>query len=342
MSAHLEIAGSGSLRVTTRRDVERAVVARTETIIETDRFQTQVDDFWAALRGYGFSPQMIERIWVANRCSQLNCQQIRSMPLRFHGSFEPAWVANPDPVWYPNGIGDAVFSAMWSLYNFGDAVLYVESEYATGYPQGWTVVEPSSLSIELRKGKRVYKSGNYELDPDRVCHISRDPRGLRGTSALRSFAGQVHGLLAAQDSGRSMMTTGMPNAVLKSHKKLDEAQATKLQDAWVSKTSVRRGAPAVLPPDVDFQQLSFSVSDLMLLESQNFDAKAIAAAYGVPPMMVNLSYEGFTYQSAGSLGEHWWRFELRPMAGALASALSAQMLPAGSYVEFDARETLAP
>jgi hypothetical protein len=42
------------------------------------------------------------------------------------------------------------------------------------------------------------------------------------------------------------------------------------------------------------------------------------------------------------LGEHWWRFELRPSATTLSQALTAQMLPRGSYVEFDARDTLAP
>jgi hypothetical protein len=42
------------------------------------------------------------------------------------------------------------------------------------------------------------------------------------------------------------------------------------------------------------------------------------------------------------LGEHWWRFELRPMALNLSRALSANMLPRGSWVEFDARQTIAP
>lgn len=60
-------------------------------------------------------------------------------------------------------------------------------------------------------------------------------------------------------------------------------------------------------------------------------------------MFVNLSFEaGLSYQSPSMLGEHWWRFELRPMSATLSQAISAQMLPRGAYVEFDARDTLAP
>jgi hypothetical protein len=42
------------------------------------------------------------------------------------------------------------------------------------------------------------------------------------------------------------------------------------------------------------------------------------------------------------LGEHWWRFELLPSSGSLARAMSAGLLVRGSYVEYDARATLAP
>jgi HK97 family phage portal protein len=346
VSDTIEIAGSGSLRVTTAADVELAV-QRVEEIIETDRFQYSVDDFWASLRGVGFSPTMIDKIWVANRCSQLNCQQIRSMPLKFvsksPSAVEPKWVTDPDPVWYPNGFGDAVFAAMWSLYNWGDAFLYVTAWYADGYPSGWTVLEPSTMEVDVRDGRRVYKQSSRELDADRIVQVSRDPRGLRGTSALRSYAAQANALLVAADSGRTMIANGTPSAVIKSHKKVNETQAAAIQESWMRATSVRRGAPAVLGPDLDFTQLSFSPADLQLLESRTMDAKTIASAYGVPPFMVNLSIDGgLTYESAGSLGEHWWRFELRPMAGAFAQALGAQMLPAGSTVEFDARDTIAP
>lgn len=106
-------------------------------------------------------------------------------------------------------------------------------------------------------------------------------------------------------------------------------------------TARRNGAPPVLPPDLDFKALSFDPKDMALLETQEFDAKAIASAYGVPAILLNMPLDGLTYQNPGLLGEMWWRFELRPTATRIANAFSAQMLPRGQWVSFDAADTFA-
>jgi phage portal protein BeeE len=107
-------------------------------------------------------------------------------------------------------------------------------------------------------------------------------------------------------------------------------------------TQSRNGAPPVLPPELSFSNLSFNPSDLALLETQEFDAKAIATAYGVPSVLLNMALQGgLTYQNPGALGEMWWRFELRPTATRVANAFSAQMLPRGQWVSFDAADTFA-
>jgi hypothetical protein len=51
---------------------------------------------------------------------------------------------------------------------------------------------------------------------------------------------------------------------------------------------------------------------------------------------------GLTYQNPAALGEMWWRFELRTTATRIANAFSAQLLPAGQWVTFDAADTFAP
>jgi HK97 family phage portal protein len=316
--------------------------------------QPQVDSFWETLWadsgssiGTYFSPRLLDRVWVANRCMQLVCQQIASMPLRFFGSSEPAWVANPDPVWFPNGIGDAVFAATWSMYGSGDAFLLITSRYASGLPSAWTVLDPLQVNVQAESGRRVYRYGQKPLNAEDVVQISRDPKGgLRGTSVLSAYAAQAWGLIGASDLGRAMVSTGggVPNAILKSKHKLTGDQATALQAQWIAaraRSSV--GAPAVLPPEIDFQQLSFSPEDLMLLDVQGFSARVIASAFGVPSFMLNLPLEGgLTYQNPETLFETWWREELKPASDRIAHALSANMLPAGARVEFEARATLAP
>ena len=65
--------------------------------------------------------------------------------------------------------------------------------------------------------------------------------------------------------------------------------------------------PAVLPPDLDFQELAFSPKDLTLLETREWDAKQIAAAFGVPAPLLNMTLAGgLTYQNP-SASSIWWR-----------------------------------
>jgi hypothetical protein len=148
--------------------------------------------YLSGLLAVGFSPRLVSNVWCANRCLQLCAQQIAKYPLRFTGSREPAWLTSPDPVWYPNGIGDAVFSATSSMYAWGDAFLYVTSRYSDGLPSGWTVVDPAAVHVRARKGLRVYEVHGSELDPGDVVQITRNPTGaLRGTSALSPYSAHL-------------------------------------------------------------------------------------------------------------------------------------------------------
>ena len=290
--------------------------------------------------------QLAEMVWVANRCIQLNSQQIASMPLEWHGTpgtDEPRWVSNPDANWYPNGVADALFSIVAQLYGWGFACLFVTDRYADGFPRTWTVLNSAALSIREVDGQRRYKYGDTDLDSSRVVQIDRNPgTGLHGTSALRAYAQVAWGLLAAGNQSMTVNQGGIPQAVIKSQRKLTKEQAETLQEQWAAATTRRSGLPAILPPELDFETLSINPADLALLDTQEFNAKAIATAFGVPAVLLNMALQGgLTYQNPAALGEMWWRFELRPTATRLANALSAQMLPAGQWVTFDAADTFA-
>lgn len=318
------------------------------TEIENQEFQAQVSDFWGNLIATsGFSsPTLMQRVWVANRCQHMNANAISTMPLRHFGGREPAWVANPDPAWYPNGIGDAMYAIVWSMYGWGDAFVYITARYSDGYPSAWTVLDPAPMTVFTEGGRRRYRSGQVLLNTENMVQISRNPEpgSNRGTSAIKSYSAYANGLLAASDLGRVMMSSGgVPPTVIKSLKKIDQQQAETIQTNWMTATARRGGAPAVLGPDLDFKMNAFSPADLMLLEIQTFDAQVIASAYGVPAQMVNMPLEGgLNYQTPVLMLEQWWRTELRTTAVRVDQALSANMLPRGQYVEHDAREFLAP
>jgi hypothetical protein len=286
-------------------------------------------------------------VWVANRCQQLNSQQIASMPLQWHGpggADEPAWVSSPDPNVFPNGIGDALFCIVSQVYGWGYSLQYVTDFYADGFPRTWTVLPAANVSVRWdEEGLREYKLGETILDRRRVVQIDRNPTtAAHGTSALRAYAQLVWGLLAAGNQSMSVNTGGVPKFYLKSERKLTSAQADKLRDEWMTKTASRNGAPPIIPPEITPTEMSFDPADLALLDTQEFNAKAIATAYGVPAVLLNMALQGgLTYQNPAALGEMWWRFELRTIATRIANAFSAQMLPRGQWVSVDAADTFA-
>ena len=81
---------------------------------------------------------------------------------------------------------------------------------------------------------------------------------------------------------------------------------------------------------------------MALLETQEWNARVLATAYGIPSVLLNMALQGgLTYQNPGALGEMWWRFELRPTATRIVNAFTAQMLPRGQWVSVDAADTFA-
>ena len=293
------------------------------------------------------SPQLAERVGTAVRCLQLVCQQVAAMPIRFRGdSPVPLWVANPDPVWFPNGAADATFATMASIYGWGDAFLLVTDRYVTGFPRAYTVLDPQQVTVGTDPDGRgrTYRVKQYDLRSEDVLQISRDPNGqLRGTSALQGYSANVQGAYFAEKFATDFYQQGgVPWAVLQSSRRLEADQAAALQAQWTARVGLRGGAPAVLPPDVTFQQFSFAPRDLLLLETREWDAKQIAAAYGVPAFMLNMEQAGgLNYSNPEMLFDTWWRTELYPTARRVEAALST-WLPRGSWVEFDPSILLRP
>jgi len=311
-------------------------------------YNSQIPNWWAEnVNGtamYG-TPDLASRVWVANRCQQLNAQQIASMPIEFHGSgSEPAWVFSPDPNVFPNGIGDALHAIVEQLYGWGFSCQYVTDFYADGFPRSWTVLPSCNLNIKFgESGAREYKLGETTLDARRVVQIDRNPTtAAHGTSALRAYATQAWGLLAAQNQSLSVSQGAYPQGYLKSQRKVDKEQAEALQEQWMTASARRNGAPPVFPPEIDFVKMGFDPEDLALLATQEWNARTLATAYGVPSVVLNMALQGgLTYQNPVALMSVWWLTELRPTATRIMDALSAQMLPRGSWVSVDASDILS-
>lgn len=303
--------------------------------------------------GAGSSSWLADRVGVANRCLQLVAQNVASLKLRYRrregldqAAPGPAWLSNPDPAWYPNGIRDAVFAITWSMLRDGDAFVYVTSRYADGYPATWTVLNAEAVEVEERDGTRRFTAGGAELESSDVVQISRDPRGaLRGSSALQAYSANLSAAYTAEAFASTVFSGGgIPSAILQSTRRLTTDQAFDVQTQWVTRGQANPGAPRVIPPELTFIAQAFSPRDMALIESRQYDAEQIAAAFGVPAPLLNLPLpaSGLTYTNTASLAEFWWRFELLPGPVEAITQALGRLVPAGNWVEADASRYLRP
>jgi len=78
------------------------------------------------------------------------------------------------------------------------------------------------------------------------------------------------------------------------------------------------------------------------VSAEEWNARVIATAYGVPSVILNMALQGgLTYQNPMALMQMWWLTELRTTAKRIVDAFSAQMLPRGQFVSVDASDITA-
>jgi hypothetical protein len=314
-----------------------------------DLFNSIIPNFFNEM-GVGTTPyyptkDLGSKVWIANRCQKLNSQAIASMPLEWHGPDgvdEPMWISAPDPALFPNGIGDALHTIVDQMYGWGFSCQFVTEFYANGYPRNWTVLPSSLLFIDFDEdGRRRYRwNGSSDpLDASRIVQIDRNPStAAHGTPALSAHAQLAWGLLAAGNQSMTMSQGGIPSALLKPQKKITKEQADNLAARWDAATAARAGV-RVLPPDLEFEVLSINPAELQLLESQQWNAMMLAAAYGIPGPIVNMALTGgLTYQNPVALMQMWWLTELSTTSKRIMDAFSHQMLPRGQWVAQDATD----
>ena len=99
-------------------------------------------------------------------------------------------------------------------------------------------------------------------------------------------------MLAAGNQSLAVSDGGIPQAVLKPQQRVTKEQAEEIQQSWAQAAGSRGAAPAIIPPNLEYEQLSFNPSDLALLDTQEWNARVLATAYGVPSVLLNMALQG--------------------------------------------------
>jgi HK97 family phage portal protein len=287
---------------------------------------------------------LISKTATAMTCVDLNSRQVGSFPVYGLKGTEPyrlpPWHENPCPALYQSWV-EFMHGTINALLIRGEAFTYALARYSDGFPASFANLNPDAVRVEWMGGRREYLVEDVPVAPDDICHIQ-----------YQSWPGRLHGVSPLEWCARSILTSasleryasnlstrgGVPWAVLKAQRNLDEAQVTDAQAAWVSAAMRRDGAPAILGSAFDLQPLSFSPEQMALLDLREFDDRRICAAFGVPGYLVNVSMgEGssVTYANASALFQHHWNATLRPLCNLIAKAWSGWLVPRGSQIEFN-------
>jgi len=99
---------------------------------------------------------------------------------------------------------------------------------------------------------------------------------------------------------------------------------------------------AALNQYLTYEASTATPDKMLLIESANYSALEAARIANVPPYLVGVSTGSYSYQSAQQARADLYIFGVKLYAEAIAATLSMDnVLPRGTYVEFDAEDYLS-
>lgn len=299
--------------------------------------------------GFGFGRLnpggYLKRVATVMTCVDLNSRQLSSFPAYAVKGREPqdlpSWYVNgPEPTLYPDWSA-FMKAAANSYYLAGEIILWCVARYANGMPSRFVVLNPAKVAVDVDGN---WSLNGQELEQADVCHIPYQliPGRRRGVGPLE-WAGSATVDAAHLDIYAGNIARYGVWGLLSAPAELDTNQAHDLKMGWMASRESAMGAPAVLSGGVTYEQVTMSPKDMALLDLKWFDHQVIAAAMGVPAVLVNLPQSaGLTYSSTVMLADFHWRATLRPAAQSIAGALSRWALPYGTGMEFNPDKYVQP
>ena len=285
---------------------------------------------------------LFSRVSTVFACVDANAKALSSMPIRTRrgDAILPnrSWVENPEPTVYEHG-GEAITAIVVSLLMRGNAYIGATAYGNDGWPARWVVIDPDIVKVDNSQGSRLYSIRGQAYNAEQIGHIRYMtwPGLAVSPSPLGVLAANIGAASVLEQYARDLAARGgAPASVLTHPGNLDAKQASDMQERWVSATTSRSGAPAVLSGGITFETLSLSPADMALLDIRTLTEQRICAAMNLtPPPLVGLpGADSLTYSTTVQLMDTFWRLSLSPLGRNIMGALSYFLLPRGSSMEF--------
>jgi hypothetical protein len=276
---------------------------------------------------------------------------IGSMPLRSYNEFwngeemesiyiaPRSWLRRPDPtVPYQ-------FIMSWTLDDlmmFGRAFWYITSRTADGYPATFTRLPAGSITttdmvgpVWFAPSKEVYFNGGM-LDPTNLVQFLSPAQGM-----IYSAPGAIETALKLEAARNRNASSSIPAGVLKQTggEPLSAQELADLASAFNAARATNQ--TAALNEYLTYTETNSTPDKMLLIEASQYQALEMSRLANVPPYLVGVATGAYSYQSSQQARADLYLFGVKLYADAIASALSMDnVLPRGTYVEFDAHEYL--
>jgi hypothetical protein len=264
-----------------------------------------------------------------------NGEEMEKMPLA-----PRTWLRRIDPT-LPNN-----FILSWTfddLFFFGRAFWYITSRTADGYPASYTRLPAAMVQTLDQAGpvwfapsKQIQFQGG-ELNSDDVVQFLSPIQGIIYMSeqsvatALKLEGARYRNSSSAIPAGILRQTGGEP------------LSAQELADLAAAFNAAREtNQTAALNEFVTYTETLTSPDKMLLIDSAEFQAMEMARLCNIPPYLAGVSVGSYSYQSSAEARMDLWTFGVRAYADCIAGTLSQNnILPNGSYVEFDVEQYLS-
>jgi len=287
-----------------------------------------------------------------NRARDLMASVIGSMPLKAFNEMwngddmekvyiaPRSWLRRPDPtVPYQ-------FIMSWTLDDlmmFGRAFWYITSRTADGYPATFTRLPAGSVTttdmvgpVWFAPSKEVYFNGGM-LDPVNLVQFLSPAQGM-----IYSAPGAIETALKLEAARNRNASSSIPAGILRQTENSEPLSAQELSDLAAQFNAARAtNQTAALNQYLTYTETNSTPDKMLLIEASQYQALEMSRLANVPPYLVGVATGAYSYQSSQQARADLYLFGVKLYADAIASALSMDnVLPRGTYVEFDADEYL--
>ena len=279
-------------------------------------------------------------------CARFIADGISTLPVdvyRRRADGSPQQVATPQLFRQPNTEHDVIAflgQIIWSLLLDGNAFVY--KQHSDGALTSLLVLDPSAVTVDRHRGRKVYRVGNETFTDFEISHIPAamwpgNDKGMSPVEAARQTIGL--GMSAQEYAARFYSNGAAVSGVLETDQSLDEGQARAVAKQFSRRHSGASKAhlPLVLEGGLTWKPTGLTNEQAQFLESRKFTAAQIAAEmFLIDPSEMGYPVEGasLTYANLEQRNARKVQVTFLPWITRLEAFLTT-LTPRGQYVKLN-------